>query len=149
MRRHALFHLYIIIIELGIMIGFFFLSMCTCTANRKWLEILILSKETSKRITFGLIYLFSAPLDNFSPTWRRHHYRRRFFFYLCSVLIEQWSFFSVQNLLWQGATIRNGQFWWRGTLTQVAERLAVELAYHRSVAVWIRTSNILHARRTF
>ena len=43
--------------------------------------------------------------------WKRHHYRWRIAnFDLCSALIaiEQWGFFSVPHLLWQGASVYHG-----------------------------------------
>ena len=51
---------------------------------------------------------FIVPLENFSLTWRRHHCRwRAANFDLCSVLMamEQWGFFNVPHLLWQGPTL--------------------------------------------
>ena len=67
--------------------------------------------------------------------------------------IEQWRFFSVPHLLWQGPTVYNGHLRWPVTLTLVAERLAVQLLLTvlttmlRSVGTDIRTPNLLHARR--
>ena len=67
--------------------------------------------------------------------------------------IEQWGFFSVPHLLWQGQTVYNGHLRGPVTLTLVAERLAVQLSLPisitmlRSVGTAIRTPNLLHARR--
>ena len=52
-------------------------------------------------------------------------------FALCSALmaIEQWGFFSVPCLLWQGASVYNGHLRGPVTLAPIAERLAVELIW--------------------
>ena len=49
-------------------------------------------------------------------------------FCLAPVAIEQWGFFSVPHLLWQGASVKNGHLWGPVTLTPIVERLAVELS---------------------
>ena len=36
--------------------------------------------------------------------------------------------FSVPHLLWHGASVYNGQFWWPVTFTPKANRLAVEIS---------------------
>ena len=49
---------------------------------------------------------------------------------LCSALhwaLEQWGFFSMPNLLLQGASVYNGHVRGPMTFTHIAERLAVEL----------------------
>ena len=43
------------------------------------------------------------------------------------MVIEQWGFFNVPQLLWHGPTVYNGHLQRPVTLTPVAERLAVEL----------------------
>ena len=84
-------------------------------------------------ITYTCLFVcleFLVPLENFSLIWRRHHCRA-VNFDLCSPLmaIEQWGFFSMQHLLWHGASVYNADHL-RGpvTLTLNAERLAVELS---------------------
>ena len=69
------------------------------------------------------------PLENFSLIWRRHHYTwRASNLDLCSVLkpIEQWGFFSVPHLMWNGAFVYNGHLRGPVILTPIAERLTVE-----------------------
>ena len=64
-----------------------------------------------KVTTFFVCWGVFVRLANFSLIWRRHHYRwRTANFDLCSALIasEQWGFFSVPYLLWQGASVNNG-----------------------------------------
>ena len=92
---------------------------------------------------------FIVPLENFSLIWRRRHYRwRAANFDLCSahMAIEQLRFLSVPNLLWHGTSIFNGHLREPGTLTPIAERLAVELSlpvlWFRSFASGIRTLNL-------
>ena len=54
---------------------------------------------------FVFLYRVFAPLENFSLICRRHHWRLRaanFDRYSALMAIEQWGFFSVPNLLWQG-----------------------------------------------
>ena len=77
------------------------------------------------------VYLgFIVPLENFLLIWRRHYYWwRALNVDLCLALmaIEQWGFFSVPHLLWQGASIYNGHL--RSvTLSTIAKHLAVELS---------------------
>ena len=72
------------------------------------------------------VWSFSSHSRIFSLIWRRHHCRwRAANFDLCSALmaIEQWGFFSVPHLLWQGVSVYNGG---PVTLAPIAERLAVE-----------------------
>ena len=74
---------------------------------------------------------FFVPLKKFFTMWRRHHCRwRASTFDLCSALmvIEQWGFLNVPNLLWHGQTFYNGHHWGPMSLTPVAERLAIELS---------------------
>ena len=77
---------------------------------------------------FLLVWLwFYVPLENFSLIWRRRHYRWRVsHFYLDSafMVIEQWWFFSVPHLLWQGVSVYNGHLRGPVTLTPVAQRFA-------------------------
>ena len=78
-------------------------------------------------VCFGVF----VPLENFSLIWRRHHYRwRAENVDLCSALmaIEQWGFFNVPHLLWNGASVYNGHLRGPVTLTPIAERLAVGLS---------------------
>ena len=57
---------------------------------------------------------------------------------------EQWGFFSVQHLLWHGASVYNGHLRGPVTFTTVANRLAVELSLpiFTNIAVGIRKSNV-------
>ena len=74
---------------------------------------------------------FFVPLENLSLIWRRHHCRwRAANFDLCSahMVIEQWGFFSVPHILWQGASVYNGHLRGPMTLTPIAENLTVELS---------------------
>ena len=70
-------------------------------------------------------------LENFSHIWRRHHYWWRatnFDLYSALMAIEQWGFFSVPHLLWQGPTFYNSHLRWPATLTPIAKQLTVELS---------------------
>ena len=74
---------------------------------------------------------FIVPLENFLLIQNRHHYRRRASnFDICSALmaIEQWGFLSMPRLLWHGASAYNGHLRGPVTLTNIAERVAVELS---------------------
>ena len=80
-------------------------------------------------LVFFICLEFFFPLENFSHIWRRHHYRWKaanFDLYLALMAIEQWGFFSVPQLLWQGTSVYDP----RGPepLTLNAERLTVELS---------------------
>ena len=75
------------------------------------------------------VWVYFVPLENFSLIWRCKHYRwRATNFHVCTALmtVEQWSFFNVPHLLWQGPTLYNGNLPGPVTLPFVAERLAVE-----------------------
>ena len=100
---------------------------------------------------------FNVPLENFSLIWRRHHYRCTasiFDLYSAPMAIEQWGFYSVSHLLWQGASVNiyNVHLQKPLTLSSVAERLAVELSIivftTYAVATGIWTPNLLHAKRS-
>ena len=86
------------------------------------------------------VCLFDVPLENFSLIWRRHHYRwRAWNFYLClePMIMEQWGFFRVPQLLWHQA-VYNGQLLpssWRWS----CQYLFYDCFYHRSVATGIWT----------
>ena len=70
-----------------------------------------------ERVDLFICY-YHVPLKNFSHLWRCHNYQwRTSNFDLCSALmaIEQWGFFSVQHLLWHGASVYNGHL--RGPVT--------------------------------
>ena len=67
---------------------------------------------------FVFCFGFFVPLENFSLVWRRQHDRwRAVNFHLCSALmaIEQWGFFFVPHLFWQGTSVSNGHL--RGPVT--------------------------------
>ena len=69
----------------------------------------VLFFENSKCL-FRLFGFFRSTRE-FLYIWRRHHYWwRAANFDICSALmaIEQWGFFSVPHLLWQGASVCNG-----------------------------------------
>ena len=115
----------------------------------KWLKLNIL---------FFFVYLFLYLLgffENVSHIWRPHHYRwRAANFDLCSarMAIEQWWFFSVPHLLWHGASVYNGHLQGLVTLTLLPSVWLWSFRYlflrPRSIAAVIRTSNLLHARRS-
>ena len=74
---------------------------------------------------------FIVLLENFSFIRRRHHYRWWVAnFDLCSALmaIEQWGFFCVLHLLWQGVSVYNGHLRGPMTLTPFVELLAAEIS---------------------
>ena len=81
---------------------------------------------------FFVSLVFFVPRENFLLVWRSHHCRRRAANVdLCVTLItvEQWEFFSVSHLMWQGASVYDGlRSWGLVTLTPNAERLEVELS---------------------
>ena len=91
---------------------------------------------------------FSSHSRIFHLIWRRHHnWQRAVNFDLCSAFfigIEQWGFFGVPYLLWQGASVYNGHLLESVTLTPIVERLAVELSLpvFKTVAAGIRTPNL-------
>ena len=97
------------------------------------------SSNTRKKVSSSLRRLLSltwlfvcffVPLGNFSLIWRRHHCRwRAANFDACSALmaLEQWEFFSVPHLLWQGASVY-GHLQGPMTITPNVERLTVELS---------------------
>ena len=65
---------------------------------------------------FVCLYVWKIfiPFEKCSLIWTRNHYRwRAAKFDLCSarMFIEQWWFFSVPHLLWQGAFVTNGHLW--------------------------------------
>ena len=63
--------------------------------------------------------------------WECSRYRRRasnFDLHLALRAIEQWDVFSMPHPLCHGSNFYNGQLWGPGTLTSVAERLALELS---------------------
>ena len=72
---------------------------------------------------------FSAPLDYFSLSWRRHHSRWRatnFYLYSALIAIEQWGFFNVPHLLWHRPTLYNAHLRGSVTLIPIAERFGSE-----------------------
>ena len=84
-------------------------------------------------ILFACLFGVNLPLDDFSLIWRRHHYRWRtlnFDLYLAFMAIEQWGFYI--DKLWHCDKTNGIKLEWSsprtGTLTPVAERLAVELS---------------------
>ena len=90
-----------------------------------------LNKNVMLKCLFVCLFGFIVPLEHFAVIWRRHHYQwRAANFDLCSALmaIEQWWFFSVWHLLWQGAYVYNGHLRGPVTLTPIVECLAVELS---------------------
>ena len=67
------------------------------------------------------------------------------------IAIEQWGFFNVPHLLWQGQTVYIGHLRGPVTLTPIAERLSLELSLP-VLTTWVsldRGSNpeLPHARR--
>ena len=73
---------------------------------------------------------FFVPLKICSLIWRHHHNRwwaANIDLYSEFMANEQWAFFSMPHLLWQGTFIYNGNIWGPVTLTPVAECLAVEM----------------------
>ena len=113
----------------------------------------VLFFENSKCL-FRLFGFFRSTRE-FLYIWRRHHYWwRAANFDLCSapMAIEQWGFFSVPHLLWQGASVFNGHLRGPVTLTSIANCSAVESQYLflqlRFVAAGIRTPNFPLARWT-
>ena len=83
---------------------------------------------------------FIASFENFSLIWRRQHYRwkaKNFDLSLAPMTMEQWGFFSVPQLLWQGASVYNSHLLpsvWLWSCTYLFLRLM-------SFAAGIRTSN--------
>ena len=98
--------------------------------------------NSSKTFFVSFVCLeFFVPLENFSLVRRRYHDQYSAAnFELCPVLmaIEQWGFFSVPHLLWQGASVHNGHLRGPVTLTPIADCLAVEL----SLPVYTRTTEV-------
>ena len=76
---------------------------------------------------FGVCLGVFVPLEDCLLIWRSHHCRwRAANFDLWA--IEQWGFFSVSHLLWQGAFIYNDHLRGPVTLTPIAGCLARELS---------------------
>ena len=94
------------------------------------LHLCLKSQRSKCLILVKFFVCFLVPLENISLIWRRHHCRWwAGDFDQCSALmaIEQWGFFSVPHLLWQGTSVYNGHLRGPVTLSPFAERLAVEL----------------------
>ena len=97
------------------------------------LPLLYLLMLRNVHVTCALIVClgFIVPLKNFFTHIGRHHYQLKAAnFDLCSALmvIEQWGFFSVPQILWHGATLYESHLRGPVTLTPIAERLAVKLS---------------------
>ena len=80
----------------------------------------VLHRAFFQQISFYPICLITGfrPIRKFSLIMRRHHcWWRTENFDICSALmaIDQWGFFSVQHLLWHGASVYNGHL--RGPVT--------------------------------
>ena len=101
------------------------------TGPRRWhlltyfLNQILLSGQECRvcRSKFEAFVKVLRPIREFSFIWRRHHYRWRAWIFLFYLYTRHWGFFSVQHLLWQGASVYHGHL-----LTPVAECLAVELS---------------------
>ena len=99
-----------------------------------------------------LVWVFRQTREFFSLILRRHHnWYRTAHFDLHSTLMstEQWGFFNVPHLLWNGPILYNGHFRSR---TRIAERLTMKLSLP-VLMTWAcpdRGSNpdLPHARRT-
>ena len=88
---------------------------------------LIMSLKNYRYVTSIIVWMLAFKL----LIWRRHHYRwGAANLDLCSVLMatEQWWYFSVQHLLWHGASVYNDHLRGPVILTPIAERLTVELS---------------------
>ena len=75
------------------------------------------------------IFTYTLPLENVLLIWRCHHYQlwaANFYLYSALIAIDQWGFFSVPNLRWHETSFYTGHL--QGPVTQVTERLAVELS---------------------
>ena len=87
--------------------GEFLHNLGTCSAPTDFVCLCVVCFFVCLFVCIG----FFAPLENFSLICRRHHWRLRaanFDRYSALMAIEQWGFFSVPNLLWQGAYVYNG-----------------------------------------